>query len=141
MAGSYQLMENLCAATGIERKRDKEGMQTPVSARADGNFSIEFVECLASCGTAPVCMINDELHENIDPNSAADLLSNPRSGFGGAQPFPHLLERRLIFKDIDTYLREGGYEQLKKALTMSRADIVNEVKTSGLRGRGGAGFP
>ncbi|MDQ6808633.1 MAG: NADH-quinone oxidoreductase subunit NuoF [Verrucomicrobiota bacterium] len=43
--------------------------------------------------------------------------------------------------DIDCYLRDGGYEQLKKAITMSRAEIVNEVKTSGLRGRGGAGFP
>ncbi len=42
--------------------------------------------------------------------------------------------------DIDCYLRHGGYEQLRKALTMQRADIINEVKTSGLRGRGGAGF-
>src|SRR3989449_3027208 len=62
----------------------------------------------------------------------------------------HPLEHRLIFKnigrtdwttDIDTYIRDGGYEQLKKAVTMSRSDIVNEVKNSGLRGRGGAGFP
>ncbi|HEV3409438.1 MAG TPA: NADH-quinone oxidoreductase subunit NuoF [Chthoniobacterales bacterium] len=43
--------------------------------------------------------------------------------------------------DIDCYLKNGGYEQLRKAVTMSRTDIVNEVKTSGLRGRGGAGFP
>ena len=42
--------------------------------------------------------------------------------------------------DIDCYLRDGGYEQLKQALTLSRADIVNKVKNSGLRGRGGAGF-
>ncbi|MFN2622755.1 MAG: NADH-quinone oxidoreductase subunit NuoF [Chthoniobacterales bacterium] len=65
-------------------------------------------------------------------------------------PSPHPLEHRLIFKnigrsdyttDIDCYLRHGGYEQLKKAITMSRTEIVNEVKTSGLRGRGGAGFP
>src|SRR6266704_218562 len=42
--------------------------------------------------------------------------------------------------DIDCYLRDGGYEQLKQALTMSRSDIVNKVKNSGLRGRGGAGF-
>ncbi len=38
------------------------------------------------------------------------------------------------------YRRDGGYEQLKQALTMSRSDIVNKVKNSGLRGRGGAGF-
>ena len=44
-------------------------------------------------------------------------------------------------QDIDTYLGDGGYEDLKKALTMSQPDVVNEVKASGLRGRGGAGFP
>jgi NADH-quinone oxidoreductase subunit F len=58
-------------------------------------------------------------------------------------------EKRLIFKNIDApgytndlacYLKHGGYEQLKKALTMKPGDIVTEVKTSGLRGRGGAGF-
>ena len=63
---------------------------------------------------------------------------------------PHPRETRMIFKnvdrpgwktDIDTYLGDGGYEDLKKALTMSQPDVVNEVKASGLRGRGGAGFP
>ncbi len=43
---------------------------------------------------------------------------------------------------LDTYLAKGhGYEALRKALTMAPADIVTEVKTAGLRGRGGAGFP
>src|SRR5438094_777198 len=37
-------------------------------------------------------------------------------------------------------MRAGGYEQLKQALTIPRAEIVNKVKNSGLRGRGGAGF-
>src|SRR6476646_7159153 len=61
---------------------------------------------------------------------------------------PHPLEHRLVYKnigrpgwtsDIECYLRDGGYEQLKQALTLSRDDIVNKVKNSGLRGRGGAG--
>lgn len=148
MAGSYQVMENLCAATGIQRKRDHNGMHTPVSVSVDGNYSIEFVECLASCGTAPVCMINDELHENVDPSSAPDLLH--RTLDIKHQTSAHPLEHRLIFKnigskdwkiDIQSYLHSGGYKDLKKALKMSRSEIVNEVKTSGLRGRGGAGFP
>ena len=147
MAGSYRLMENLCATAGIVRGHN--GIHDPVLVSPDANISVEFVECLASCGTAPVCMVNDDLHENVDPNSVADLL-HPQLSTLNPQPSAHLLERRLVFKnigrkdwttDIDCYLRDGGYKQLKKAVTMSRVDILNEVKTSALRGRGGAGFP
>ncbi|OGM06345.1 MAG: NADH oxidoreductase (quinone) subunit F [Candidatus Wallbacteria bacterium GWC2_49_35] len=43
---------------------------------------------------------------------------------------------------IDTYIAGGGYEAVKKCLeSMKPADIIEEIKKSGLRGRGGAGFP
>ncbi|MGB0292165.1 MAG: NADH-quinone oxidoreductase subunit NuoF [Luteolibacter sp.] len=63
---------------------------------------------------------------------------------------PHPREHRLIFKNVDRvgwdssiecYLSDGGYDDLKKALKMEPAKITDEVKQSGLRGRGGAGFP
>ena len=63
---------------------------------------------------------------------------------------PDPRERRIVFKnvdregwttDIDCYLKDGGYEELKKALKMQPQEIVNEVKASGVGGRGGAGFP
>ena len=149
MAGSYQIMENLCAATGIQRDIDPAAAgHNPITVSPNGNYSIEFVECLASCGTAPVCMVNDELHENVQPEIASNILGGPPI-LRYVNP-PHLFERRLVFKnignpewttDIDCYLRAGGYEDLRTAVTMSREQIVNEVKTSGLRGRGGAGFP
>ena len=44
-------------------------------------------------------------------------------------------------RTFDVYRREGGYRSVEKALKMLPADIVEEVKRSGLRGRGGAGFP
>ena len=44
-------------------------------------------------------------------------------------------------RTFDGWVERGGYEGLRKALGMSRDAIVEEVKTSGLRGRGGAGFP
>ena len=59
-------------------------------------------------------------------------------------------QTRIIFKhidepgysnDIECYLRNGGYEVLKKAVTQKPEDLREEVKKSGLRGRGGAGFP
>ena len=148
MDGGFELMENLCAALEIQHPPDGDGIHDPIAVSADGNYSVEFVECLASCGTAPVCMIGEQLHEQLDPNSIADLLRNQTSNIKH-QTSPHPLEHRLVYKnigrtdwttDIDCYLRDGGYEQLKQALTMSRSDIVNKVKNSGLRGRGGAGF-
>jgi NADH-quinone oxidoreductase subunit F len=42
---------------------------------------------------------------------------------------------------IDGYTAAGGYEGLRAALAMTPADVIDAVKTSGLRGRGGAGFP
>jgi NADH-quinone oxidoreductase subunit F len=44
-------------------------------------------------------------------------------------------------KGFDVYRREGGYQSVEKALKMQTGDIVEEIKKSGLRGRGGAGFP
>jgi NADH-quinone oxidoreductase subunit F len=44
-------------------------------------------------------------------------------------------------RSYDGWVQRGGYEALRKALGMSREAIVEEVKASGLRGRGGAGFP
>lgn len=45
------------------------------------------------------------------------------------------------FVTLDGYKAKGGYEVLKKALKMKPQEIIDEVKASGLRGRGGAGFP
>ncbi|MES3038688.1 MAG: NADH-quinone oxidoreductase subunit F, partial [Bdellovibrionota bacterium] len=51
--------------------------------------------------------------------------------------FYHLDE----FRGIKGYEKNGGYVQVKRALQMTPQAIIDEVKASGLRGRGGAGFP
>ncbi len=54
-----------------------------------------------------------------------------------------LLDKAHIegIRTFEVYRREGGYKSVEKALKMQPGDIVEEVKRSGLRGRGGAGFP
>jgi NADH-quinone oxidoreductase subunit F len=62
---------------------------------------------------------------------------------------PHPLETRVLSKrfglensqSIDVYLASEGYQGFERALKMTPDEVVNEVKASGLRGRGGAGFP
>ncbi|HEX9394034.1 MAG TPA: NADH-quinone oxidoreductase subunit F, partial [Gemmatimonadales bacterium] len=62
---------------------------------------------------------------------------------------PHARETVVLskhFGDADAksykgWVKRGGYEGLQKALAMDPAAVVEEVKASGLRGRGGAGFP
>ena len=66
-----------------------------------------------------------------------------------AYPFRHDSEVRVLseyFGDpaartLKGWEERGGYKALRKALGTSRLDIINEMKASGLRGRGGAGFP
>ena len=63
MAGSYELMESICEKAEIDRSGVTH--HDPIAVSKDGKFSIEFAECLASCGTGPVCLVNDDFHEEV----------------------------------------------------------------------------
>lgn len=86
MGGSYELIEQFRRLAGIESGTGEHdggpghngasGHGDPITRSADGKYSIEFVECLASCGTAPVCMVNDDFYEGVTSESAAaDILA------------------------------------------------------------------
>lgn len=68
LAGSHELHRWFCERLGLDPHR--HGPQTT----KDGRFTIEFVECLANCHTAPVVMLNDDLHEQVDLSKASALL-------------------------------------------------------------------
>ena len=51
------------------------------------------------------------------------------------------LEGKPNGRALKTYVENGGYTAVRKAFAMKREDVIEEVKQSGLRGRGGAGFP
>ena len=82
---------------------------------------------------------------------AAGLFEGRAPGaLGAVEQIPYFArQERLTFArvgltdplDLDQYVAHGGYEGLKRALSMDGAAIVKEVTDSGLRGRGGAAFP
>ena len=155
LAGSYELKEEIANAAGIDLKKwaheQHGGHGNPVAVSPDGKYSIEFVECLASCGSAPVAMVDELFKENVALKDAGKLLKLKTSDATTPKVLPpHPREKRIVFKnidregwtnDIECYVKDGGYKVLKKALKMKPEEIVEEVKKSGLRGRGGAGFP
>jgi NADH-quinone oxidoreductase subunit E len=68
LGGSKELHEHLCRK--LELDSHAHGLQTT----KDGRFSVEFVECLASCGTAPVMMCNEDFHEGVTAEKAGRIL-------------------------------------------------------------------
>jgi NADH-quinone oxidoreductase subunit E len=65
LGGSAELMEDLCKEFGIDRS-SADSHHHPISVSPCGKYSVEFAECLASCGTAPVCLVNDDFYEGVD---------------------------------------------------------------------------
>jgi len=68
LGGSHKLHEHFCKKLGLDSHA--HGIQTT----KDGKFSVEFVECLASCGTAPVMMCNEDIYEGVSNEKADKIL-------------------------------------------------------------------
>jgi NADH-quinone oxidoreductase subunit F len=78
----------------------------------------------------------------------ADLLVLPPDGQSEAERFLSRQQRFLLHncgeidpENISSYIMAGGYQGLGKALAMTPEEVIAQIKESGLRGRGGAGFP
>ena len=62
--GAERVVDYVSAKLGIR----------PGETTKDGRFTLETVQCLASCGTAPAMRVNDQLYENLSPASIDDIL-------------------------------------------------------------------
>ena len=69
LTGAYKVCERF-----EQEFRTKRGEVSP-----DGEVTVEFVECLASCGTGPVVMIDDDLHEKVDAAKVQELADRIRA--------------------------------------------------------------
>ncbi len=72
LAGAYKLREHLCHKFGPDSHA--QGPQTT----NDGKFTVEFVECLASCGTGPVIMCNEDFYEAVSNQKADEIVEQCR---------------------------------------------------------------
>src|SRR4029078_2327742 len=148
--------------------RKRIGEQSEVTK--DGKFSWVEVECLGACVNAPMAQINYDYYEDLTPESVNKILDDLAAGkkvkpgpqidrqlsapMGGATTLKEkaramLADKDRIFKNLygqhDWGLKgaraRGAWDGTKAILAKGRDAIIEEVKSSGLRGRGGAGFP
>jgi NADH-quinone oxidoreductase subunit F len=148
LKGGNQIFEHVKKRLGIENRE----------VQKSGTFSLEEVECIGACSGAPAMQVNYDFHEELDPDKVDAILEQLEAGripkpvpvISGAIHERHpdeivIISKRFGMPDsmkMDTYLQTGGYQALEKALTQMTPDsIIDEMKKSSLRGRGGAGFP
>ena len=142
-----------------------EGLQTELGIKVgettgDGLFTLETTTCLGVCEVSPAMQINEVVFGRLTPERLKGIIADYRAGKTvDYRTLPHttnplsdypvsgdelvLLANvdRIDPFSLDAYQEQGGYAALKKALAMSQEEVVSTVKDSGLRGRGGAGFP
>jgi NADH-quinone oxidoreductase subunit F len=135
LAGAETVLESFSSYLGVE-----PGQNSP-----DGKFTLECSPCLGLCEHAPAVLVNETAIGRADPSQAEHICQGK-----GARPVGVIDgDVRLLTANcgkgkatgLQEYLASGGYQGLKKALSMSPKALIAEVTSSGLVGRGGAAFP
>jgi len=121
------ILEHLCAHHGLK----------PGQSKPDLSLTIEPSPCLGLCEFAPVALVDDQAETNINLEKGTYELGRPPSWVYGSI--------RLLTANCGngtmSLEKYGEYVALKKALALNAEDVINEIKASGLVGRGGAAFP
>ncbi len=147
-----------CVSCGSDKTRDafkkslkEKGLDKEVEVLGTG--------CMGLCGEGPLVKVgsDDSLYQRVDENAAMRIvdehildsrkveehLINTDDPFFAAQ-VKIVLENcgKINAESIEEYIAVGGYQGLAKALTELKQDeVIDEIRKSGLRGRGGAGYP
>ena len=136
-----------------------------------GSFELCRTSCINMCFREPLVEIRDNgsriFYGDVTPEVAEEIFKRHILGgevieekvaltldddgnYGGAESGFQELQQRIVLRNcgtidpesIEEYQANGGYVGLRKALLeMKPEEIIEEIKQSGLRGRGGAGFP
>ena len=147
-----------------------EALKREVESSGIDDIKVDFTGCHGFCQRGPIIDIEPEgffytevkvedvpeiVHSHLVNGHPVERLFYPDPTTGEAIPYYHDVafyarQQRIILRNcghinperIEDYLAAGGYKVLKKALLeMTPEQVIEEIKRSGLRGRGGAGFP
>lgn len=134
MAGKDRVAQQLETDLGI-----KFGETT-----ADGKFTLEWAHCIGMCDQGPAMLINENVFTKVTPELVHGILEVCRRSFGrfaleGREQQTGILGRSHVGELTFHSVKPG--EGLTQALIMTRPDIIAIISHSGLKGRGGAGFP
>ena len=146
MAGADEVAAALTAELGIEFGQTTD----------DGCFSLDWTSCIGMCDQAPAALVNGVVVTKLTPAGARQMVAQLRDdgdpqqlvqvlGDGNnANPLVHSMvcnnaqvacEHPIVLGPVN----RG--EAIRKALALTPAEVIRVIKTSRLRGRGGAGFP
>lgn len=156
--------------TSGKSPRVRARLATEIARAGLQDFQVDFTGCHGFCQQGPIVVVEPAgiFYTHVQEEDAVEIVRShfiqkkpverlfyrhPQTG----QPIPYYRDipfyqkqKRLILRNcghinperIADYLAAGGYEGLKRVLKRMRPDeVIEEIKRSGLRGRGGAGFP
>jgi bidirectional [NiFe] hydrogenase diaphorase subunit len=150
-----------CTSTGCQAANSlavkKEMEQAVKTAGLQDKIEVVGVGCMGFCGKGPIVEIEPQglQYEVVKPEVAASIIDGLNGGEVKATPgdpkHPFFSRQLLVVREhsgkidpekIGEYLAVGGYQSLHHAIyEMTPEEVVAEITKSGLRGRGGAGYP
>ena len=153
---------NVCCAAGCQPLQSDALRNALVEAAADQGYSSESyvvrkVGCLGLCGAGPLVTVDPSgiLYQRVSPEDAVDIIGSlegspvDRIRLDPRLPF-FMRQKRIVLENsgridperLEDYIANDGYQALTKVLSeMTPMEVVAEIHKSGLRGRGGAGYP
>lgn len=150
-----------CTSTGCQAANSlavKEKLEEAVKeTQLNNRVQVVGVGCMGFCGRGPLVQVapSEKLYEQVTPEVAPSIVSVLNGGstnaVEGDSQHPFFARQRRIVREysgkidperVEEYIAVGGYQSLYKVIhEFSPGEVVEEISKSGLRGRGGAGYP
>jgi len=137
----------VCDGPVCRLKQGGTSLETVRAAASGSDFCVERASCLGLCDRAPAALVGlepcgplgESVHQVLEGwRGEVPAYANP---IDGEERVALARIGKIDPEDIDIAIACGAYESFKSALSRDPAEVVEVISESGLRGRGGAGFP